>query len=269
MAVLALGGCQLIERLPRQPAASGQQEAVPAAEAPASPEVLPSAEAEPAVIAPVAPAEPESPAEPAPPTEAASASAEMPAAPAEEPTAKPVEETAQEQLPPADEDASTEIVYEDQTIETDRVVDLDVSYPIGIIGAVEPVYIEGHEAPFHARIDTGATTSSIDADNIRYFERDGRRWVRFDIRHRESDEVLTLETRVRRQVAIKRQEGESEERFVVRLTIRMGGVTMKRDFSLANRSEFDYSILIGRNVLRGMAIVDVAQRNILDDAPTK
>lgn len=42
-----------------------------------------------------------------------------------------------------------------------------------IIGAVEPIYILPMKSAFEARIDTGATTSSLDADDIREFERDG------------------------------------------------------------------------------------------------
>ena len=50
-----------------------------------------------------------------------------------------------------------------------------------IIGGVESVYIPPFEIPFQARIDTGAATSSIDAQNITPFERDGEKWISFDI----------------------------------------------------------------------------------------
>ena len=50
---------------------------------------------------------------------------------------------------------------------------------LGIIGEVEPIYMLPMKAPIVARIDTGATTSSIDADNITPFERDG--WNSFSV----------------------------------------------------------------------------------------
>ncbi len=152
----------------------------------------------------------------------------------------------------------------DDPVVTERVVQTDVSYPIGLIGAVEPIFILGSEEPFRARVDTGATTSSVDAENIQGFERDGREWVSFEIVHRKSKNVLRLELPVKRRISIKRQEGGSEERFVVDLTTRIGGIEMRREFSLADRGDFEYSVLIGRNVLRGMAVVDVAQQNVLD-----
>ena len=50
-----------------------------------------------------------------------------------------------------------------------------------IIGGVETLYILPIEMPFQARMDTGAETSSMDADHIRPFERDGEKWVSFNI----------------------------------------------------------------------------------------
>ena len=46
---------------------------------------------------------------------------------------------------------------------------------------MEHVYISPPGILLTARIDTGATTSSIDARNIEPFERDGKRWVRFEV----------------------------------------------------------------------------------------
>ena len=42
-----------------------------------------------------------------------------------------------------------------------------------IIGEVEPIYFLPMKSPFLARIDTGATTSSLDCRDVEYFERDG------------------------------------------------------------------------------------------------
>ena len=49
-----------------------------------------------------------------------------------------------------------------------------------IIGAVEKVRLLPPNVVLKARIDTGAKTTSIDAQNIIPFERDGKEWVRFD-----------------------------------------------------------------------------------------
>lgn len=48
-----------------------------------------------------------------------------------------------------------------------------------LVGAVERVHLSPPDAVFEARIDTGAESSSLDARDIREFERDGSTWVRF------------------------------------------------------------------------------------------
>ncbi len=62
-----------------------------------------------------------------------------------------------------------------------------------IIGGVETVYVPPFEIPFQARIDTGAETSSIDAKNIRPFERDGEKWVSFDITNKKTSQTIHFE----------------------------------------------------------------------------
>lgn len=130
------------------------------------------------------------------------------------------------------------------------------------IGGVERVYVENIKAPFHARVDTGAETSSIDVQNITPFERDGEKWVSFDLVNRANGEKLKLEKPIKRKTVIKRT-NEAEHRYVVRLKIRMGKNLINTDFTLNDRSKFDYQVLIGRNILSGRYIVDVSTSNTL------
>ncbi len=136
--------------------------------------------------------------------------------------------------------------------------------PLGIIGEIEPVYIETIPHAFPARIDTGASICSIDVEDVKPFERDGKPWVSFSIRHRESGETFPFERKVLRTVAIKQKEGEeSQRRPMVEMHIRMGGYETLQEFSLADRENFSYQVLIGRNLLTGTAIVDVSRSNVL------
>lgn len=139
----------------------------------------------------------------------------------------------------------------------------DVYYPLGIIGEVEPVYLKDIDSVFYARIDTGAETSSIDAFNIREFERDGEPWVSFDVKNRETKEKMTFEKKIVRKTFIKRQQGEDEKRIVVDMEIKIGNQLFIKEFSLGNRKKFNYQVLIGRNILNGLAVVDVAIKNSL------
>ena len=126
-----------------------------------------------------------------------------------------------------------------------------------IVGEVEPVYFLPMKSPFLARIDTGATTSSIDAKDIVYFERDGERWVTFKLVNRKTKEEHVFEKKIERSFKVKRA-GDDERRKAVKMEIKMGKEVFNAFFSLADRESFDYQGLIGRNVLTGRFIVDTS-----------
>ncbi len=135
-------------------------------------------------------------------------------------------------------------------------------HDLGVIGAVEPVYILPLQSALSARIDTGAETSSIDVNHLKPFERDGEKWVSFDITNPKNNETHHFEKKILREVKIKRQ-NLHEERYVVLMDIRIGDLILKEQFTLANRDKFEYPVLIGRNILTGRAIVDTALSNTL------
>ena len=86
---------------------------------------------------------------------------------------------------------------------------------------MEPVYFLPMKSPFLSRIDTGAETSSVDADHVVSFERDGEKWVAFNLVNRETGEKHRFEKKIKRQPTVKRING-SEERVVVMMDVRMG-----------------------------------------------
>lgn len=134
--------------------------------------------------------------------------------------------------------------------------------PNNIIGAVEPVYFPPMKSAFPARIDTGATTSALDVQNLKVFERDGKKWVSFTLINRASGESHDFEKPRRKRIRVKRII-EDEHRPMVEMDIKMGGKTFKADFTVTERTDFEYQALIGRNVLSGRAIVDVSLENTL------
>lgn len=131
-----------------------------------------------------------------------------------------------------------------------------------IIGGVETLYVLPINMPFQARIDTGAETSSIDVQNMRPFERDGDKWVSFDIINRKNGEKHHFEKPVIRRTNIVRIE-DKEHRYVVNMSIKMGDEIISTEFTLAEREKFTYQVLIGRNILNGRFIVDSSQQNTL------
>jgi hypothetical protein len=126
------------------------------------------------------------------------------------------------------------------------------------IGEAEHIGVPLVGAVFKARIDTGATTTSIFATDIEEFERDGKSWVRFVVRNDDSGDKFPLEAPVARVVEIKKrgQEGFTR-RPAVAMDLVMGEMTKKVKVNLADRSGFEFPLLIGRDFLSGLAIVDV------------
>ena len=131
-----------------------------------------------------------------------------------------------------------------------------------IAGGIETLYVTSMAMPFHARMDTGAETSSIDAQNIRPFERDGEKWVSFDITNRKNGETKHFEKPIKRKTNIIRT-GEKERRYVVLLDIKMGQDMINAEFTLNDRSKFDYQVLIGRNIINGRFIIDPTLENTM------
>ena len=138
----------------------------------------------------------------------------------------------------------------------------DVSTKL-VVGRQEQVWLEDIQLALPARVDTGAETASLDAHNIELFERNGKRWVRFEILHPESGEHLQLERRLKRIASvIQSNTSEAERRPVIKLGIKIGHIGQSAEFTLSNRSHLDHQMLIGRNILKDVMIVDVSQINV-------
>ena len=114
-----------------------------------------------------------------------------------------------------------------------------------IIGEVEPIYFLPMKSPFAARIDTGATTSSLDCQDVEYFERDGEKWVAFKLKNRKTGEEHVFEKKVERSFKVKRA-GKDESRKAIKMDVKMGGEVFSAVFSIADRSNFDYQGLVGQ-----------------------
>src|SRR5690606_10103413 len=92
-----------------------------------------------------------------------------------------------------------------------------------LVGSVEKVFLSPPGTLLSARIDTGATTSSLDARNLERFERNGERWVRFVVVNPEDDSEHVLECKVVRNVLIIQSvTDEAERRPVVELMVTVG-----------------------------------------------
>ena len=67
--------------------------------------------------------------------------------------------------------------------------------------------------------------------------------------------------------AIKQNGGPDERRYVVRMWISVGDSRSRIDVNLADRSGFEYPLLIGRNFLTDTMIVDVSRHHTSKQKP--
>jgi hypothetical protein len=132
-----------------------------------------------------------------------------------------------------------------------------------ILGAIENVEIADIKQQFTARIDTGATTSSLNAVDLQEFERNGTQWVRFHLINQDTQADGKLEwitAPVIRNVKIRQSTTEeAERRPVVELWIKLGAIHEKVQFTLADRSHMTHSVLLGREFIQDIAVIDVSK----------
>ena len=133
-----------------------------------------------------------------------------------------------------------------------------------VVGATEWVFLSPPGRYLSARVDTGAETSSISARNIVRFERDGKRWVSFDLDTGNADNDIHLEVPLERNVLIRQASFDDvDRRPVVVFDVKLGdNLHQPTEFTLADRSRMSYPVLLGRSFLKDVAVVDVGQEFI-------
>jgi len=138
-----------------------------------------------------------------------------------------------------------------------------------LYGRYEYVAVPQVGQTFKAKMDTGAMTSSLSAKDIERFKRDGDDWVRFRLATKDADPTL-FEQPLTRVALIKNRAEEGDEpnssptmaeRPVIDMEICVGNESRTIEVNLADRSHFDYPLLIGAAAMRKLgAAVNPAQR---------
>ena len=128
-------------------------------------------------------------------------------------------------------------------------------------GWLEGIHVEGIKTRLRAKLDSGALTSSIHGTNRRTFKRDGERWLRFDFHwYQEKDDAwigpFTVEAPMMRRIRIKDHEDESRRRPVVILHFSLNDECHEAQFSVVDRTGFNYPVLLGRRFLSGEVLID-------------
>ena len=121
------------------------------------------------------------------------------------------------------------------------------------------------------KVDTGAYTSSIHCHDITEYEKDGEKYVKFDLLDPSHPEYNEKEFKTKNYYikSIKSSSGESEERFIIKTIIKLFNCDFETEFSLTDRSYMKTPVLLGRKLLANKFIVDVSKTNLSFKRKTK
>jgi hypothetical protein len=112
--------------------------------------------------------------------------------------------------------------------------------------------------PIIAKVDTGARTAALHADEI---EVSGQS-VRFVIV--ENDRRRIYRAPLEGHKRVKSSSGHSETRPVIRATLQIGQIRFKAEVTLTDRTDMGYPMLLGRNTIKGLFLVNPARTFLLD-----
>lgn len=116
-----------------------------------------------------------------------------------------------------------------------------------------------------AKIDTGAFTSAIHCSDVHEeITPDGKKVICFDLLDPShpayNHKRLRFENYSLRD--IKNSFGDVQERYIIRTKIRLYEEEHETEFSLSDRSDMKYPVLLGRMLLRRRYLVDVGKKHL-------
>jgi len=133
------------------------------------------------------------------------------------------------------------------------------------LGYLENVNVGKLGLDMKGKLDTGADTSSIHAYNIDVYKRSKRdNWVRFRLIGKDG-RAIRYDQNVIRFAQIKTKTGGTIRRPVIHLPLCIGGLAGLAEINLADRGEFEFDILIGREFLANRILVDSGRTYIAEE----
>ena len=108
------------------------------------------------------------------------------------------------------------------------------------------------------KVDTGARSSSLHVFDLKDFERDGQKWVRFKMHpvQRETEKSIEAVAKVLEFRSVRSSSGKASTRPVIVTNINLLGISWPVELTLANRDEMGFRMLLGREAFRGRFVVD-------------
>ena len=123
-------------------------------------------------------------------------------------------------------------------------------------------------ARIKGKIDTGARSSALHVFGIEPFRRDGRSMLRFSVavQQRTRRVAVPAEAEQIEERTVRSSGGHEQVRPVILTSLALGGDIWPIELTLTRRDEMGFRLLVGRQAIRGRALVDPG-RSFLANAP--
>ena len=116
-----------------------------------------------------------------------------------------------------------------------------------------------------AKVDSGAKTTALHADNLTKFSKNDENWVKFSLHPLKSKPELLVECEAKliEKRVIKSSNGTKEERFVIETQLLLGNSSYPIEITLTNRKLMGFQMLLGRQALSERFLIDCEFRYLL------
>lgn len=112
------------------------------------------------------------------------------------------------------------------------------------------------------KVDTGAYTSSIHCDHVDKVMDGGKEVLKVEFFAWDNRPAPIVIFEDFQEKKVKSSSGHEESRYIVKGNIELFGKVIKTPFSLTERQEMRYPILLGRKLLNNRFIVDPSKTNL-------
>ena len=134
-----------------------------------------------------------------------------------------------------------------------------------VIGRVDKIDIPDFKLyNLNAKVDTGAYRSALHCHCIKVVERDGKKMLSINVLD-PGDEGYVDSTYVFdqfRTIRVKSSFGQSEKRYAIVIPVVIFKKTYRVEFSLTDRIQMRYPVLLGRKFLSKKFLVDVKKKDL-------
>lgn len=126
-----------------------------------------------------------------------------------------------------------------------------------IYGYVEKATLTDKNLTVSAKLDTGAKSASLSAINIRQFEKEGKRFMRYIVPSKSGNVEFVSEYVGKVKIKVRAGEHPLEgvklepiKRPIVLIPVKIGDKERMIPVNLTNRKRFNYPLLLGRDAIK-------------------